>query len=880
MKKTKKLQLLKIPILLFFLILFSSQLILCSYIKIIDPENIPKKPIRESALSYHALNIIFEYPTIEKNVRQIKEQLSNIGVLLGRLIYVRTYNDEIEYNKNVLRRLKIDLTEKEKENFVEKKLKADLLIVVKFVKYKNRTAINELYTRNDEDDGADSRRTYISLLKVKKDFDFKQPNGETIFKLGVIREIFKILGFRKEFLKNYFVRNNFAEIPPYLVEDMKAFKAYKKYLNFTDRKYIGDKFNSKTRFYYGFWDDEYDIRDIMSETLHIETSITELTTGIFNELEMYTINQCDIFKYKAGFGKGFNCVRPMQDCLDIKELDNYFLEYNFYDDYYVKCYLNTKENVKNKQCGIISGNVVNKKLEFRFCPLYKEIKYKPLKSLTPIPELNVYEYQKLKVFKNTDSCPIGNPRGIFFSVPPSIFDEFKNQTNVDELKNELKNINKDVEYDEIILNKTDKKYYVTYEAYDDYYSRESVWKVLNYSGIIRSFSNFFTHNLLIKNPYRDDLEEMGTVPTLQKIFSYTNFKVISHKDLTYLNYFNMRKKFPKDYDYMPETFAYPEDKNEIEKKFKNYKLDENDLWLIKPKTGSLGEGIYIFETLSKTPDVYLISRYISNPHLIHKLKYDFRIYVLITGLSPLKMYSYKEGMVRFATEEYTLDKNHLSELYRHLTNVYINEKNKKDYKKAHNADTMEGSKWSLTVYENYCNNNNIDYKYIRKQMGDIAIKSILSVLEQFLDKINENGTQDRNHFKLLGFDYLVDDNLKVHLLEINDRPSLIMGDINDRKLKPQLVADTLNIVGIFPYSHDYNDGFAPFDNKNDNGDVNKNNEQKRIEDVVNSSICEFGRPRGRFELIFPLKDNINYYKKFFKKEYKENKLLWKYVLNN
>ena len=154
-------------------------------------------------------------------------------------------------------------------------------------------------------------------------------------------------------------------------------------------------------------------------------------------------------------------------------------------------------------------------------------------------------------------------------------------------------------------------------------------------------------------------------------------------------------------------------------------------------------------------------------------------------------------------------------------------------------------------------------------------KSILSVLEQFLDKIKENGTQDRNHFKLLGFDYLVDDNLKVHLLEINDRPSLIMGDINDRKLKPQLVADTLNIVGIFPYSHDYNDGFAPFDNKNDNGDVNKNNEQKRIAGVVNSSICEFGRPRGRFELIFPLKENYNYYKKFYKDNKYADEMLWK-----
>jgi hypothetical protein len=232
-------------------------------------------------------------------------------------------------------------------------------------------------------------------------------------------------------------------------------------------------------------------------------------------------------------------------------------------------------------------------------------------------------------------------------------------------------------------------------------------------------------------------------------------------------------------------------------------------------------------------------------------------------------------MVRFATEPYTLDKKHLNELYRHLTNVYINQKNTNIYKKAVNADTDEGSKWSLQVYEDYCKKNNINYSQIRKQMGDIAIKSVISVLDQFLEEIKENGTRDRNHFKLLGFDYLVDENLKVHLLEINDRPSLIMGDINDRKLKPQLVADCLNIVGIIPYSHDYKDDFETYE-KN----YNNNNDMDEVEDVVNSSICELGRPRGRFELIFPLKENINYYKQFLKKEYKENSLLWKYIMNN
>ena len=99
-----------------------------------------------------------------------------------------------------------------------------------------------------------------------------------------------------------------------------------------------------------------------------------------------------------------------------------------------------------------------------------------------------------------------------------------------------------------------------------------------------------------------------------------------------------------------------------------------------------------------------------------------------------------------------------------------------------------------------------------------------------------------------------------------------MGDINDLKLKPQLIADTLNIVGITPYSHDFNDDFKPYDfNGND---INEENIDEN-EDGVNRALCEFGRPRGRFELIFPLKDNVDYYKKFYKDYKTADEMLWK-----
>ena len=54
-----------------------------------------------------------------------------------------------------------------------------------------------------------------------------------------------------------------------------------------------------------------------------------------------------------------------------------------------------------------------------------------------------------------------------------------------------------------------------------------------------------------------------------------------------------------------------------------------------------------------------------------------RVYVCVAGTDPLRIYLYKEGLARFATNEYTTpDSDNLEDKFMHLTNYAVNKKNK------------------------------------------------------------------------------------------------------------------------------------------------------------------------------------------------------------
>lgn len=96
-------------------------------------------------------------------------------------------------------------------------------------------------------------------------------------------------------------------------------------------------------------------------------------------------------------------------------------------------------------------------------------------------------------------------------------------------------------------------------------------------------------------------------------------------------------------------------------------------------------------------DNFVVQRYLDNPLLVDKLKFDLRVYVVITGTSPINAFVCDEGLARFCTQEYekpTME--NLKNDFMHLTNYSIN-KMSDDYVESENfLDINDATKRTFT----------------------------------------------------------------------------------------------------------------------------------------------------------------------------------------
>ena len=244
-----------------------------------------------------------------------------------------------------------------------------------------------------------------------------------------------------------------------------------------------------------------------------------------------------------------------------------------------------------------------------------------------------------------------------------------------------------------------------------------------------------------------------------------------------------------------------------------------------------------------------------------------RLYLLVTGYTPLKIYLFNDGLARFCSEEYDLNPEKMNDRYIHLTNYSIN-KTSLNFEQNDSVNDEFGEKWTLNTLKNYFQKNNLDFGKVWEKIKDIIVKIILSVTGMAIPLIKNFKLSSGNLFELYGVDILLDEFLEPWLMEVNLNPSLNCDSQLDLKVKSKLLTDIFNIIGAIPFSHDGK--FNTMDKCNEY----KDNE----EEAVIESLCEFERPSGGFERLFPQKNNIEKYRKFIENPEEENLALWKVML--
>ena len=221
------------------------------------------------------------------------------------------------------------------------------------------------------------------------------------------------------------------------------------------------------------------------------------------------------------------------------------------------------------------------------------------------------------------------------------------------------------------------------------------------------------------------------------------------------------------------------------------------MWIVKPANSSRGRGIHLIETLDElnVDETSVISRYVTNPLLINGHKFDLRIYVVVTSYEPLRVYVYKEGLARFASESYSTKFNK-NNRYMHLTNYSINKKNEKFVQNEDAEQDDVGFKWSLTAFCNHLEQVGIDMDLMWSRIYDVILKTLSCGDNYVIQAMKKNWMYRLNCFDVFGFDILLDSDLKPWLVEVNLSPSLSPESPLDMTIKQNLLVDTWNLCGI------------------------------------------------------------------------------------
>ena len=348
---------------------------------------------------------------------------------------------------------------------------------------------------------------------------------------------------------------------------------------------------------------------------------------------------------------------------------------------------------------------------------------------------------------------------------------------------------------------------------------------------------------------------------------------VTRKNHLARNLMRMKRAFPDEYDFTPPTWVLPGDNIDFRNQFSGNPNANNKTFIVKPDALSQGKGIFLsrnFDTIVNTIEKvneeegiggWVVQQYIDNPHVIEDLKYDLRIYVLMYGCNPLRVYIHHEGIARFCTEPYKKPtKNNLDNLFMHLTNYAINKEND-NYEEADedSSEGEQGHKRSLAAILRILQDQGGDRKKIWFQIKDIVVKT-LTVGQPYVSHLYRScqpeNLDNAMCFQVLGFDIMIDSKFKPWLIEVNQSPSFKTDSPLDYRVKKAVLTDTFKLLNV-----SWEKRKQIIKNQKENmkariltgkqSKIDPEDKAKRREETLNERFEYEVKRKGKFELICP-----------------------------
>jgi len=218
-------------------------------------------------------------------------------------------------------------------------------------------------------------------------------------------------------------------------------------------------------------------------------------------------------------------------------------------------------------------------------------------------------------------------------------------------------------------------------------------------------------------------------------------------------------------------------------------IGDKNIWMLKPGGLSRGRGITCLKNLVEILDVarknanqWVVQKYIENPLIIHKRKFDIRQWVLVTDWNPLTVWFYEECYIRFSGDEYNTED--LENRFIHLTNNSVTKHQSKE-----EDSRFEQNMWRMETFQDH-----LKQQYGRDIFEEIIKPKMKQSVTWSLESVQDMIGNKKNSFELYGYDYMVDEDFNVWLIEINLSPSLDYSTPVTKRLVKSVSEDLIKVV--------------------------------------------------------------------------------------